>query len=374
MDNNSGTAASTSAEPSAYASRRRFPLLLSTACFVIIVAGMRAAAGILSPLLLALFIAVVCAAPFHWLRRQGVSALSAITLLLLALVAVILISGTFIGMATDDVLPEIPQYQASIEQKASTMLDALRRVGINLPQNAFVEYFNPSAMMEILATSLIGLGGLLTNALLILFTVALLLVEAATFPRKLTTAFNLSPRNHAAIVHTVAMVNRYLAIKTAISLATGVAVTLWLMAVGITHPVLWGMVAFLLNYIPNLGSILAAIPVVLLTLVDAGTSVALMVALGYLSINFLIGNMLEPYVMGRGLSLSMLVVFISLIFWGWVLGPVGALLSAPLTMIFKIACEGFPETRWIAVLLSSRQDLRRHEESEGAAAGELPAS
>jgi predicted PurR-regulated permease PerM len=118
----------------------------------------------------------------------------------------------------------------------------------------------------------------------------------------------------------------------------------------------------LLNYVPNLGSIIAAIPVVLITLVDAGTPTALVVAMGYLVINLLLGNMLEPYVMGRGLSLSMLVVFISVIFWGWVLGPVGALLSAPLTMIFKIACEGFPETRWIAVMLSTRRDLRRHEQ------------
>jgi predicted PurR-regulated permease PerM len=362
MKDEPGTEAATTpmAEAPEPCPSRHFPSLLAMACFVIIVAGMRAAAGILSPLLLALFIAVVSAAPFHWLRRHGVSAISAIALLVVALVAAILVSGAFIGMATDDVLPEIPRYQERIEEKIAVATNACRRIGLNLPEDAFTEYFDPGAVMQLAAASLMGLGTILTNALLILFTVALLLVEAASFPRKLATAFNLSHRDHEAIIGTVAMVNRYLAIKTAISLATGVAVALWLGLLGIGHPVLWGMVAFLLNYIPNLGSIIAAVPVVLLSLVDAGTSTALLVGAGYLGINVLLGNVLEPYVMGRGLSLSMLVVFVSLIFWGWVLGPAGVLLSAPLTMIFKIVCEAFPETRWIAVMLSTNEDLHRH--------------
>jgi len=340
---------------------RHFPSLLPIACFVVIVAGMRASAVILAPLLLALFIAVVTAAPFHWLRRHGVSAVLSITLLVVGLVAAILVLGTFIGMATDDVLPDIPRYQERIEEKVAATASGLRRLGFAVPPDVFGEYLDPGVVMQMVTSSLIGLGAMLTNALLILFTVTLLLVEAASLPRKLTLAFDLSPQSHAAIVHSLDMVNRYLAIKTLVSLATGLAVALWLSALGIGHPVLWGLLAFLLNYVPNLGSIIAAVPVVLLSLVDAGTSTALLVAAGYLGINFALGNVLEPYVMGRGLSLSMLVVFVSLIFWGWVLGPVGVLLSAPLTMIFKIICEGFPETRWIAVMLSTREDLHRHE-------------
>ncbi|HPP81444.1 MAG TPA: AI-2E family transporter, partial [Deltaproteobacteria bacterium] len=152
-------------------------------------------------------------------------------------------------------------------------------------------------------------------------------------------------------------VGRYVAIKTLISIATGLSIMLWLTAIGVDYAVLWGLIAFLMHYIPNIGSLVAAIPAILFSVVDAGTTTAILAAAGYAIVNLVFGNIVEPIFMGRGLSLSTLVVFLSLIFWGWVLGPIGMLLSAPLTMVFKIAFDSFPSTKWISVLLDASVPL-----------------
>ena len=116
-------------------------------------------------------------------------------------------------------------------------------------------------------------------------------------------------------------------------------------------PVLWGFLAFLLHHVPNLGSFIAAIPAVLLTLVQLGIGHALLVAAGYLAVSLVVGNVLEPKLMGRRLGLSRLVVFVSLIFWGSLLGLIGVVLCVPFTMTLKFACENNSKTRWLAVLL-----------------------
>jgi len=129
---------------------------------------------------------------------------------------------------------------------------------------------------------------------------------------------------------------------------------LWLGIQGVDYLVLWALLAFLLNFIPNIGSIIAAIPAVLLSFVQFGFTGAGITALGFFIVNIVMGNIIEPRYMGKGLGLSTLVVFLSLLFWGWVLGPVGMLLSIPLTMIVKLALEANQETRWIGVLLDNK--------------------
>ena len=151
-------------------------------------------------------------------------------------------------------------------------------------------------------------------------------------------------------------VNRYLGYKTAISLATGVLLGLWGWILGVDFPVLWGLLAFLLNFIPNIGSVLAAIPPVLLALVQFGLGRAVAVGAGYVAVNMVVGNVIEPMVFGRKLGLSNLVVFLSLISWGWIWGPVGMLLSVPLTMVVKLALEHSEQYHWVSVLLGPSSD------------------
>ena len=142
-----------------------------------------------------------------------------------------------------------------------------------------------------------------------------------------------------------------MAIKTLISLFTGAVVAVFVFIMGLDYPLLWGMLAFALNYVPNIGSIIAAVPAVLLAVIQIGLVKAMIIATGYVIINLAMGSVIEPRFMGKSLGLSTMVVFLSLLFWGWILGPVGMLLSVPLTITAKIALDSREESRWIAVLL-----------------------
>jgi predicted PurR-regulated permease PerM len=205
--------------------------------------------------------------------------------------------------------------------------------------------------MDMTARLLTGVGAALSNIVLILLTVTFILLEASSFPVKIRAVLGAPEAVFPEYMRFVETVKRYMVIQTGISLATGILVWGWLAILGVDFPVLWGLLAFLLNYIPNLGSIIAAIPAVLLALVQLGVGRAALAAAGYVLINFIIGNFIQPRLLGRGLGLSTLVVFLSLIFWGSLLGYIGMVLSIPMTMAFKIAFESTESTRWIAVLL-----------------------
>jgi predicted PurR-regulated permease PerM len=159
-------------------------------------------------------------------------------------------------------------------------------------------------------------------------------------------------------------VNNYLAIKTLVSIATGIIVSVMLWAFGLDFFLLWGVLAFLLNYIPNIGSIIAAVPAMSLAVLQLSLPEAGLIGLGYVVINMVMGNIVEPRYLGKGLGLSTLVIFLSLIFWGWLLGSVGMLLSVPLTMIIKIGLENAEEGRWFAILLSGDDDVNELEHIE----------
>ena len=201
-----------------------------------------------------------------------------------------------------------------------------------------------------------GLGGVLTNTFFVFLTFLFILSEAAGFPNKLRALSEDGNGDLSKYTEITDGVNRYLGIKTLTSAATGVIIAFWLMFQGVDYPVMWGVFAFLLNYIPNIGSIIAAVPAVLLALIQLGAGSALVAALGFLLVNVLVGSVVEPKIMGRGIGLSTLVVFLSLAFWGWVLGPVGMLLSVPLTMAVKIALGGKESTQWISILLGSNRE------------------
>ena len=207
--------------------------------------------------------------------------------------------------------------------------------------------------MGLAAKMLSGLGGVMANLFLIIITVIFMLFEASSLSHKLHLALDDPQARLKQIDQFLASVNNYLAIKTLVSIATGVIVSIMLWAFGLDFFLLWGVLAFLLNYIPNIGSIIAAVPAMSLAVLQLGPAAAGFIGLGYLTINTVMGNVVEPRYLGRGLGLSTLVVFISLIFWGWLLGTVGMLLSVPLTMVIKIALENSAEGHWFAVLLSS---------------------
>jgi predicted PurR-regulated permease PerM len=188
-------------------------------------------------------------------------------------------------------------------------------------------------------------------------TVIFILFEAADFPTKLSAAMDDASGSLKRFEAFSNAVNQYLAIKTLVSIFTGFAVGIWLWVLGVDFPLLWGVSAFLLNFIPNIGSIIAALPAVMLAFVQLGGVSSGLAALGFLVVNLVVGNIIEPRYMGKGLGLSTLVVFLSLILWGWVFGAVGMLLSIPLTIIVKLALEANPKTRWLALMLGSHAEM-----------------
>jgi len=325
--------------------------LVTIAALVIIVAGMRAASSILIPIMLAIFIAVIFMPIFFWLKRKKVPTFLALLLVILSVIAIGFLLTVLFQTSVSDFSNTLPLYRERID--LTKTVDWLENIGLEIPDNILLDHFNPNILMKILGSMLSSIGSMLSNSLLIVLIVIFMLLEAVGLPEKIKASFIDPETSLKQVNRFVDTVQRYVGIKSIVSLATGVGITIWLYIIGVDFPVLWGLLAFLLNYIPNIGSIIAAIPAVLLALIQLGYPAALLAAIGYLVVNFVMGNIIEPRLMGQRLGISTLVVFLSLVFWGWVFGPIGMLLSVPLTMSVKIALDSNTNTRWISTLLSS---------------------
>jgi predicted PurR-regulated permease PerM len=223
--------------------------------------------------------------------------------------------------------------------------------GIPFTEAFLLEQIIPEAVKNQTARVLTTLGSVLFEIVVILFMVTFILLEASSFPGKLHAVLGDPVRDFHPFMRFVYDINRYMVMKTAMSLTVGFLIGLWLTLLGVDFPILWGFLAFLLHYVPNVGALIASIPAVLLALLQLGIGRAALAASGYLAVNFMLGNVVEPLLMGRRLGLSTLVVFLSLIFWGGLLGFIGVVLCVPLTMTLKFACENNKSARWIAVLL-----------------------
>jgi AI-2 transport protein TqsA len=326
-------------------------ILISAASLVIVVAGMQAASTIINPFLIAVFVATLCAPPLFWLQRRGVPNGLAVVIILLGLVVAAFILMMFVGRSLNALTQQLPFYQERLGIIMAGLTAWLSSHGLDMTNVLISDYLSPGKIMGLVYYLLSTFRGLFTNMFLVFLTVLFILIEAAGFPGKLTAAF---PNPEKTLGHFKAMttsVNRYMGVKAIFSMATGVLIWLILTLIGVDFAPTWGLLAFLLNFIPNIGSIIAAVPAILLALLQLGCPAALLTMVGYLAVNVTIGNFLEPRFMGRRLGLSTLVVFLSLLFWGWVLGPIGMVLSVPLTMIVKIALAANEDTRWVAVLL-----------------------
>lgn len=330
---------------------RTAKFLLTLAAFVIVVAGMKASQEILVPFLLALFIAVIGASPMFWLQRKGLPVWLALTIVVAGILLAGVLLVSLVGNAVTDFSQNLPVYQERLRTQFAGFLGWLAGHGIEVARLQLSEVFNPGAAMSLVGGILNGLGGALTNGFLILLTVIFMLLEAAGFQDKVRVVFGETSASVGGLGQFTDNVRRYIGMKSWISLATGLLVYIGLLVIGVDYALLWGVLAFVLNFVPNIGSFIAGVPAVLLALIQLGPLHALFATLLYVVVNVTMGNVVEPRVMGRGLGLSTLVVFLSLIFWGWVLGPVGMLLSVPLTITVKIALDARAETRWLAVLL-----------------------
>lgn len=338
---------------------RKLRLIMMLAMLVVILAGIKAAADIVVPFLLAVFLAIVLNPLVLLLERFRVPRALGVTLLVIAIVLLLLTLIGMLGASLNEFARFLPQYRGMMLEKLSELQYQAQRFNLDITfsADAVVKYVDPGATMNLVTRLLGQLSGAMTSIFLLLMTVVFMLFEVKVLPFKLQQALDNPTEGMATIRRALQGVTHYLVIKTAISLATGLIVWGFLSWVGVRFAFIWGMMAFMFNYVPNIGSIIAAIPPLIQALLFNGFADAAVVAAGYILINLIIGNMLEPRIMGRGLGLSTLVVFLSLIFWGWLMGPVGMLLSVPLTIIARITLETMDGGCKVAMLLGDGRQI-----------------
>ena len=327
--------------------------MLMAAAMVIILWGLNQAQSVVVILLVSAFLAVLATVPVRWMEHKGIPPVLAVVIVMALLIGLLLVIGGLVGASMTSFYDALPEYRTRTHNMALSLKHLTARHGVVITDAMLLRFINPGGVLDLTASLFSSLGSVLSNVFLILFTVLFILLERTSFPVKIRLILDQPYAVFPLVTRFVGEMKRYMVIKTAINLVAGVLTTVWLVILGVDFPVLWGFLAFLLHFVPNVGSIIAAVPAVLLALIQYGPGSAALTAGGYIAIGTVIGNVIEPRIMGRRLGLSTLVVFVSLVFWGNLLGVVGALLCVPLTMTLKLACESRADTRWIALLLGT---------------------
>ena len=329
------------------------------AAVVVVIYGMQMMSVLLVPFLIAAFLALITVKPMLWLQARRVPSVIAALLIVTMLMLVLATVGAILGSSIAEFTAALPSYQARLD----VIIDGVFRFivkNFNVDESiqSMSDMIDPGFAMGLVAGLLNSLREVLTNTFLIVFTMIFILLEAGTAKTKFEAAFGRSADTLENVRDFMQNLGRYLGIKTLISVATGICAGVLTWSLGLDFPLLWAMLAFLLNYVPTIGSIIAAVPAVLLALIQIGPGAAGATALGFIFINVVFGNFLEPRLMGYGVGISPLIVFVGLVAWGWIFGPVGMLLSVPLTMTLKMALESDARTRWVAILIGSQRDAR----------------
>ncbi|MHB1688700.1 MAG: AI-2E family transporter [Ignavibacteriaceae bacterium] len=331
--------------------------LVMAAALVVIIAGINLAQSVIVLSLVSVFLALIGTPPVLWLERKRIPSFISVAIVVSAMVIILLMIGVLVGTSLKSFSDALPFYQTRIQEQITAFEALLTSKGVTGADKLLLKYVNPEAIMSYTAGLLTGLSSALSNIVLILLTVTFILLEVSSFPVKLRAVLGNPEAVFPQFTKFVIDIRRYLVITTLLNLTAAILIGIWLSILGVKYPVLWGFLVFVLHFIPNIGSVIAAIPAVLLALIQLGIGSAIFVLAGYLLVGFILGNLIQPKLMGRRLGLSTLVVFLSVIFWGSMLGLVGAVLCIPLTMTLKFAFESREDTRWIAVLLGPEKSV-----------------
>ncbi len=325
--------------------------LMVLAAAAIVAGAIKLAAAFIAPFLVAACIAIAVQPIFRWVHGSRIPNVSAIVISLLVVIGLLAGVGALLVVALANLSGSAAQYVSSLHQvqlQATLWLEAHH-------QHALAQALYASQIDALLrdATTFIVMGAptVLSTVLTVLLLIVFMLLEVSTMPKRVHAALRWSPSTFSDFSRTMSEIQRYLSVKTATSAGTGICCGLWCAVCGVPNPALWGLVTFALHYVPTVGSLVAAMPPVLLALTAFGIGRAAEVSAGLAVFSLIIGNLIEPNALGRSLSVSPLVVLLSMFVWGWLLGPIGALLSVPLTLIAKIVLWNTSDLHWVAVLL-----------------------
>ena len=260
-------------------------------------------------------------------------------------VVLIFILGASIGRFTE----RVGFYTAELNGQVDNLDALLERLG--LANVDLQEVVKPSALADAIGIVLSGIAGFLSDLFLILVIMLFLLGEGAAMMNRLRASTSRDNPQVARLTTVGQSVVRQFGLRAIVNLVTGAGVTVLLFLLGVDFPLLWGILTFFLSFVPYIGLVLAVAPAVVLALAEFGVTRAVLVIVGVIVINILAENVLSPMMMGRGLNISPTVVFLSFVFWAWLLGGPGAFLALPITLFVAVMFDTFPETRWLASLI-----------------------
>jgi predicted PurR-regulated permease PerM len=330
-------------------------LLVTLASAVIILAGMKAAAGVIASLMLAAMLTIALAPLQSWLIKKHwpkwLAFVSTILVGVLILASLILVLVASLAQLAD----ALPTYSDEIDGLTRDVTVLLQEYDVDVDTILNELSINTNSIVNFGVSLVTSLLGALTDTGLVIAVVAFMLLEALELPKKIQLVRpRMGEERLGRWTRSLTHTRQYLVLTAGMGAATGAINAIFLMFLGVDFALLWGIVAFLLSFIPNVGFILALIPPTILALLEFGWARALMVVIGYILINGFFDNVLKPKLMGEGLDLSAMLVFISLIFWGFILGPLGAILAIPLTVLVKeLIIESDQEISWVGVLMGT---------------------
>ena len=330
---------------------------MGAAAAVVTMAGIHAAQGILGPLFLALVLAIVVHPVRMRLQRWVPEWLASVA-------CILLVNAIVVGLAVSVVLAMarfgslLPDYQDDFARTVDDATRWLREAGVEADEvRAVASSFDLSRLAGVVGSALSGIVGVASSLLFILALCLFMTVDAGAFPRHLATAGHARPHLVEALDSFAVGTRRYLLVSTVFGLIVAVLDTVALSLMGVPVPLLWGLLAFLTNYIPNIGFVIGLVPPALLALLDSGPGMMVAVIAVYSVLNLLIQSGLQPKFVGDAVGLSTTLTFVSLVFWSWIIGPIGAILAVPLTLLVRaLLVDADPDNRWLVPLIANREE------------------
>ena len=321
-------------------------VMLLLAALVVVFVGMRLAAPILNPIFFSVVLALLFSPIYAWVRRRGVPTPLALVIILVGLTILFLGIAGILGVSIARFSGDIGSYTGKLNGQLDNIQSLTKSLGVTTAD--LHKALSPSVLTSAIGTILSGVADFLSNLFLILVIVLFLLAEGPAMMNRLRASTGPEHPQVARLTVFGHSVIRQLGLRAIVNLATAAGVTILLLVLRVDFPLMWGVLAFFLSFIPWIGLPLAVAPAVILALAEHGITSALLVIAGVIVINILAENALSPMLMGRGLSISPTVLFLGFIFWAWLLGGPGAFLAAPLTIFLILMLGTFPETQWLA--------------------------
>ncbi|NPA66889.1 MAG: AI-2E family transporter [Epsilonproteobacteria bacterium] len=336
-------------------------LFLFCASFLITLGLLKAASEVIVPFLISLAVAIIFSPLFTFLESKKIPKIVSLVFVLSFMLLPLSIASSYIADEIKDFTQHYHIIKEQFMQHLYSYIEKLYGYGIEFSYEQIKDFLQRIDVAGFFKKLIAQANNQFSNIFLIIFMVAFMLVESDIFHKKMIAISQRYDIDTAVISEIIEKVKSYFIIKMKTSMLTGFLVFLVLWYFHIKYSLVLAVIAFLFNFIPVVGSIIAAIPAVLLALLQYDMLHMFMVTGGYLIINVLVGNILEPRIMGKGLGLSALVIFLSMTFWGWMFGPTGMILSVPLTMTLQYLFAQYPETKWVAILLSDEVGIEKEQ-------------